>query len=204
MYIRLTDLLEMAQSGKTKQEIQEELGLDEKSYQEHLKRFSPKNRETLRRYLIGNAKRKMATTEVVSEQREPAAEVKMARELAILDTSYIFSKDCRFEALKNAVVLPKVYEQLVLEYQKGSKKMCKFMHMVLDGRSDVTFEKEVLMTEAVPRYEDPADMEILSYAKQRCVAEETIIPVVYTADKVLALRCKQQGIKYVFVDTSTK
>ena len=191
MYIKITELLEMAQRGMTKKQIQEHFGLDEKAYQDQLKKFSVKNRDTLKRYLIGNARRGVSIQ-------------KGKKEIAVLDTSYIFSSTCRFEELKNAVVLPKVYEQLVVAYQHGSKKTCKFMHMVLEEKIDVAFEKEVYMTESIPEYEDPADMEIISYAKIKAQESTTKIPVVYTADKVLALRCKQQGIKYVFVDTSTK
>lgn len=200
MYIKITELLEMAQSGKTKQEILAHFNLDEKSYQDTVKKFSSKNRETLRRYLIGNAKRKNSN----SDECQLLTTSKVCSEVAILDTSYIFSPACRFEKLKNAIVLPKVYEQLVIAHQKGSRKIRKFMHMILEDKSDVTFEKAVNITENVPAYEDPADIEILSYAKQRVQAHETVIPVVYTADKVLALRCKQQGIKFVFVDSYVK
>ena len=170
----------------TKQEILDKLGMDEYTYQKALRKFSEANRATLKRYLIGNGRRK-------TQHKKEAV-------VNILDTSYIVSPFCKYSEISDAVILPKVNEQLVIAYKNGSKKVCKFLHMILDGEVDVELVKYDATDIICPDYEDDADLEIIDYARK--LTEKT--PVVYTADKVLALRCKQYGISCNFFDSSKK
>lgn len=181
--MRIRSVIQMAKDGMTKQQIIDALGLDEATYKAELKQFSAANRATLHRLLIANGNK--------------ATQANKRRVVNILDTSYILSGLCIFEEVKSAAITPMVYEQLMIANRNGSKKVCKFMHMLLDGRIDAKLVKEVENVDACPSYEDPADMEILAYAKQ---LQETKTPVVYTTDKGLAGRCMQQGIKFKFFE----
>ena len=180
MKFQIRTLIEKANEGMTKEEIKSYFNLDEEQYQEMLQQFSPENREKLRRALIGSAQRAKNPKEVRN----------------VLDACFVSSKFCIFEELKNAFITPLVFEQLVLADNNGNRKVCKFMHLILAKKVDVTLIDKVEFDKKYPKYEDPADMEMIAYAKQNPHIEV----VIWTMDKALALRCQQQGIACMFFE----
>ena len=182
--------LEEAKSGKTKKEIMEQYGMSKEEYRTWLAQYSPKNRSILGNLLRGNAKRK--------RPENTDSELPEVPEVKLLDTSFIVSNFFRYDGEEGYVgtLLPQVYEQLAVIENKGNKKLCKMFHLMLDGMLDIRFVKESYVPKNISKGEDPADMEILEYAKVTSGA------VVYTCNKSLALWCKQQEIDYKYFDKS--
>lgn len=187
--MKIREVIKWAEMGMTKEEILEKLGIDDKEYKVQMSKFSKSNKETLKRLLIKN-KRSQKSIGNMSGDNKVKAEKEIYK---IYDTSYILSSYCDLESIDGAYILPKVYEQLTLHEMKGNKKLCKLFHYILERKIKVNFVKKVEVTETVPYYEDPADFELIAFAKQVEGA------VIYTADKGLALRCMQQGIEYKFL-----
>ncbi|MBR5227072.1 MAG: hypothetical protein IKV94_00315 [Clostridia bacterium] len=111
-------------------------------------------------------------------------------ELKVWDTSYIRSEHCNFEeADENIVILRSVFEQLAFQTRGGNRYTKTFLSMIATDKIKPRMECKVYLPKDIPPYEDKADFEILEYAKQHKKA------VVYTCDRGLAARCKQNNIK---------
>ncbi len=206
MQMKIRKAIELAQDGYTREEIMEYFHLTEFEYKKQYSEFSKANRKKLKNLLIGNGKRKNVKSAEGSDSPDKMVRISSSiksGEVIIPDTSYILNRCCRLESLNGTHMLSLIYEQLVSFEKKGNSKIKKLFHMLLDGRVDLTFIKEQYNKEEVPDYEDKADFEILAYAKA-ILAEGKETPVVYTCDKALALRCKQQGVEYVFFQNESE
>lgn len=203
-------LEELVMSGATKEEVLNELQIDDKAYQKLVQELPKEVRNVIRKKLISNKRKRKNTTvvhevEIAKQASEQTSQETSEREkldaINILDTSYLGSKECCYEKIQNGHITPLVFEQLVIDYRKHSGKTCKLFHMLLQCVVDIFLVPKVDMTDVVcPDYEDKADFEMLEYAKT--LKEAGQYPVVWTTDKVLALRCKQQGIECNFFISS--
>lgn len=181
MHIKIRKAIKLAEQGATRKQLMEYFGVDERTYKKEFASFSPANRRTLRSLLISNGKSKKIPLD--------------SSKKIIWDTSYILSKHCDFyDITPQVVILPEVYEQLVIQEKNGNPKICLLFHLILDNTVTPTFIKESHIPKFVPDYEDSADLEIVEFAKLNPNCE------VFTCDKGLAIRCFQQGIKYSFFD----
>ncbi len=189
MKITLKKLIGMAEAGKTRAEIIKELGITEKEYRRIISGFSRKNREILRRILIGNALRK-GSDSITDHESNSETQDEVTN---LFDTSYIISGICEFQKLEG-IILPEVLEQLIFQEKvKKNKRAVKFFHVLLESTNKIKLEKcKYSSPTKVPEYEDVADFALLDYAMSHNKCK------IYTCDKILAARCIQNGIEFQF------
>lgn len=185
MKVTLKWLIAKAKEGKTRAEIIEELGITEKEYKHIISGFSRKSIEKLRRLLIGNFQRKNKRTDQNCETQDEVTN--------LFDTSYIISGICEFQKLEG-IILPEVLEQLIFQEKvKKNKRAIKFFHVLLESTNKIKLEKcKYSSPTKVPEYEDVADFALLDYAMSHNKCK------IYTCDKILAVRCIQNGIEFQF------
>lgn len=179
----------MAEAGYTRAQIIKKLGITEKKYRHILLGFSRQHREILRRLLIGNALRKGSDSITDHESNsEDQDEV-----VNLFDTSYIISGICEFQKLEG-IILPEVLEQLIFQEKvKKNKRAIKFFHVLVESTNKIKLEKcKYSSPTKVPEYEDVADFALLDYAMSHNKCK------IYTCDKILAVRCIQNGIEFQF------
>lgn len=190
MKLKIREALSMANTGATKDNIKEHFGIkSEEEYRREISSFSDRNRKRLNSLI--NKNNNVLKKQILIEKKSET-------QIIVLDTSYLLNKACKYEKLNNnCIILSSVYEQLIYQEKVLKNRMvCKLFHMILSSKCEVSFIKESYVPKLVVDYEDPADMEIIEFAKNN----KNVI--VYTADKALAIRCKQQGIKYKFFNSN--
>lgn len=190
MKITLKKLIGMAEAGYTRAEIIEALGITEPIYRQIiLPRFSRKSKEKLRRILIGNALRK-GSDSITDRESNSETQDEVTN---LFDTSYIISGICEFQKLEG-IILPEVLEQLIFQEKvKKNKRAIKFFHVLVESTNKIKLEKcKYSSPTKVPEYEDVADFALLDYAMSHNKCK------IYTCDKILAVRCIQNGIEFQF------
>lgn len=187
--VTLKWLIAKAEEGKTRAEIIEELGITEKEYKHIISGFSRPRIEKLRRILIGNALRK-GSDSITDRESNSETQDEVTN---LFDTSYIISGICEFQKLEG-IILPEVLEQLIFQEKvKKNKRAIKFFHVLVESTNKIKLEKcKYSSPTKVPEYEDVADFALLDYAMSHNKCK------IYTCDKILAVRCIQNGIEFQF------
>lgn len=187
--VTLKWLIAKAEEGKTRAEIIEELGITEKEYKHIISGFSRNSIEKLRRLLIGNALRK-GSDSITDHESNSETQDEVTN---LFDTSYIISGICEFQKLEG-IILPEVLEQLIFQEKvKKNKRAIKFFHVLVESTNKIKLEKcKYSSPTKVPEYEDVADFALLDYAMSHNKCK------IYTCDKILAVRCIQNGIEFQF------
>lgn len=204
MKLRIKEVMTLADQGYTREQLIQHFKISKKDYLHQLAIFCMANVQKLRNLMIKNGKR--SVTKNISNSTDENFKYEfenIEKEIKIYDTSYIMSGQAEFNEIdENSYILPRVYEQLVYHEKRGSTMVKKLFYMILDGKISPKLVKKDYSVENVPDYEDSADFEIINFAQKVKSGEVRDVigtPVVYTQDKALALRCRQQEIKYVFI-----
>ena len=189
MKITLKKLIGMAEAGYTRAQIIKKLGITEKEYKHIISGFSRPNIEKLRRILIGNALRK-GSDSITDHESNSETQNEVTN---LYDTSYIISGICEFQKLEG-IILPEVLEQLIFQEKVKKNKMAiKFSDVLVESTNKIKLEKcKYSSPTKVPEYEDVADFALLDYAMSHNKCK------IYTCDKILAVRCIQNGIEFQF------
>ena len=189
MKITLKKLFGMAEAGYTRAQIIKKLGITEKEYKHIISGFSRPRIEKLRRILIGNALRK-GSDSITDRESNSETQDEVTN---LFDTSYIISGICEFQKLEG-IILPEVLEQLIFQEKvKKNKRAIKFFHVLVESTNKIKLEKcKYSSPTKVPEYEDVADFALLDYAMSHNKCK------IYTCDKILAVRCIQNGIEFQF------
>ena len=189
MKITLKKLFGMAEAGYTRAQIIKKLGITEKEYKHIISGFSRPRIEKLRRILIGNALRK-GSDSITDRESNSETQDEVTN---LFDTSYIISGICEFQQLEG-IILPEVLEQLIFQEKvKKNKRAIKFFHVLVESTNKIKLEKcKYSSPTKVPEYEDVADFALLDYAMSHNKCK------IYTCDKILAVRCIQNGIEFQF------
>lgn len=179
----------MAEAGYTRAQIIKKLGITEKEYKHIISGFSRNSIEKLRRLLIGNALRK-GSDSITDHESNSETQDEVTN---LFDTSYIISGICEFQKLEG-IILPEVLEQLIFQEKvKKNKRAIKFFHVLVESTNKIKLEKcKYSSPTKVPEYEDVADFALLDYAMSHNKCK------IYTCDKILAVRCIQNGIEFQF------
>ena len=195
--LKIREAIRLAESGYTREDLIEHFGVTETEYKQQYSEFSKPNKEKLRALLIGNGRRKNKNNYTNLKKEAKPIKKKIQKNVVVWDTSYILSDECGFDDPNLTdtliIILPQVYEQLVIFEKRGKSKIKKLFHYILEEKINVNLESKSYVPDSIPDYEDVADIEIVEYSKVHKGV------VVYTADKALALRCKQQKIDFKFI-----